>query len=477
MRAALVAAIAVAASCSKATETSPVVGGERASAAGAAECAGVPECEKGCEGGRLEDCHQLAWFKIGARGTPIDLSGAEKLLARACAGKLVRSCGMAAWIEAGGGGDLAAARRAELDRTCRAGDGWSCAALASWALRPAAPGSRGARDTGGGATWAELGCATGHVWACATLEVVLEQVRPEPDWTPAMRERHAKLKAMIEEKRGAACAAGKREGCREGSREYEAQLRKDCAAGDHGACAELASSSQDAGEAMRAAQDACEHGKLNEACGLTCNGLRDGALGQPDMAAARACYDRVCAAGIALGCELRDAPMLGGGCRAIDLHDQPHLSLKRLPRLLGSRYGGGTFDSAGLRAKKRVFVFTASWNATGSIADLEQLAAALAPLEVDVVAVLSDASWERIQGLEGARSLTAVLDPPAAGATIGAYTSKIGISKVPEAFLVDQSGAVRRHIVGSAVLTDRLNGRRCVVEVLGAPRDRDGKQP
>lgn len=474
MKRGLAVVVAVAA-CSKTGEPAPAKGpaSQKASAATGGACADAGACDKGCASGRLEDCHELAWRKIGARGVAIDVAGAEKLLARACAGKLARSCGMAAWIEAGDGRELAAARRAELDKSCRAGDGWSCAALANWALRPSSPGRSGVRDTAGGATWAELGCAAGHVWSCATLEQMLAQVAPGPDWTQEMRERVSKARAMIEEKRSAACGAGKREGCREGSPDFMALVRRDCAAGDHGACSELASYSEDGAEGMRAAQDACERGRLSSVCGMVCNGLRDGFAGEPDLAAARACYERACAGGDAVACRKRDAgPLLGGGCAGIDMEREPHLGVRRLPRLRAPRKGGGSFDSERAARRGRLYVFTASWNTYGRIADLEPLAIELRPLEIEVVAVLSDPGWERLPDVGDAPSFTAILDPPRADATTGAYTSRLGITKVPEAMLVDASGAVRRHLVGPGVLTSRINARRCAADVLGAPRDR-----
>ena len=38
-----------------------------------------------------------------------------------------------------------------------------------------------------------------------------------------------------------------------------------------------------------------------------------------------------------------------------------------------------------------------------------------------------------------------------------------------QALVVDASGVVLRHVVGTAVLTDRLNSRRCVEELLRRP--------
>ncbi len=431
--------LALVAGCSQNSEST--AGKEAAGAAGAsavdgkaagATCADPAACEKGCAGGRLEDCHELAWRKVGARGTAIDVAGAEKLLARACAGKLVKSCGMAAWLEAGRGAELAADRRAGLDRDCRAGDGWSCAALASWALQPASTGGT-MRDAGAGASWTELGCTAGHLWSCATLDRLVASVAQAPDEKASTHERRETLRRLADDKRKAACAAGRREGCREGSPEYLVVARRDCAAADHGACAELVSYLKGE-ERQRAARDACEAGKMTEFC-----------------------------------------PLARGGCEPIDIASSPHLSLKTLPRLTGTTRGGARFDSAALRPQRRLFLFTASWNQPGTVADLEPLAQALLPLEVQVVAVLSDASWDAVHDLEGARVVTAVLDPPAPGGTIGRYTSRLGITKVPEGFLVDESGAVRRHIVGAGLITDPDLTRQCAVEVLGAPRD--GKQP
>jgi len=423
----------------------------------------------GCDGGKLEDCFDIAWRKIGARGTAVDVAGAEKIAAQACAGKLVKACGMAAWLAAERGEELAPARRSGLDRDCRAGDGWSCAALVSWALRPASPAAGGSRDVKSGAAWAELGCGAEHMWCCGTLEWILGQAAALPDVSDAGRERFVALRRLVDEKRAAACAAGKREGCREGTPEYEALVRKDCASGDHGACAEIADSSQDAREAMRAAKDACELGKLTSACGLVCNGLRDGALGAPDLAAARACFDRTCKAGEPLACDaLAAGPMLGGGCRAVDLAREPHLDLRALPRLTGPQKGGGTFDSAVPAKAARLYVFTASWSVAGGPSDLAPLAAELKPLGVELVAVLSDASWEAVRGLD-ASGLLAVLDAPAPGENIGRYTAALGITKLPEAFVVDAAGAVRRHVVGPGLLTSRQNGRRCVEESLKRP--------
>ncbi len=427
-------------------------------------------CQAGCDAGRLEDCHELAWRKIRARGTAIDLAGAEKLLATACAGKLVKSCGMAAWLAADRGEELAADRKSALDRECRAGEGWSCAALASWALHPAA-GGRALRDMGGGATWAEIGCGAGHMWSCGTLEAIMRQAAALPDVNEAGRQRMKSLREMIDQKRSAACRAGQREGCPDGSPEYQAQVRKDCAGGDFGACAEIAQSSQDAGEATRTARQACDGGKLQWACGLVCNGLRDGVAGAPDLAAARACFDRVCKAGEKLACEaLAAGPMLGGGCAAIDIENQPHLALTSLPRLSGPDHAGGTFDSAKADKKNRLYLFTASWNVSGALTDLAPLADELRPLGVELVAVLSDESWEPVRAqIKTADSYTAVLDTPAPGENIGRYTSALGISKVPEALVVDAEGKVLRHVVGPGLLTSRLNSRRCVEESLKRP--------
>jgi len=428
MRAAVVTLLLLVGGCSQAGEPAKGAAPSEAAAASSGACADPAGCEKGCQGGRLEDCHELAWRKIGARGTAIDVAGAETVLAKACTGKLVKSCGMAAWLVAGRGEDLAAERRAGLDRDCRAGDGWSCAALASWALRPGPTGSL--RDTGGGATWSELGCKAGHLWSCGTLESILEQAAALPDLDQAGRDRMATLRAMIDQKRATACSAGEREGCREGSPEYLVLARRDCAAADHGACAELVSYIEGE-ERQRAARDACEVGKLTGYC-----------------------------------------PYARGGCDAIDIASEPHLALARLPRLKGTRQGGAPFDSAALRPARRLFLFTASWNRPGSIADLEPLAAALVPHQVQVIAVLSDGGWDSLRELEGARTITAVLDPPAPDQNIGRYTSALGISKVPEGFLVDETGAVRRHIVGSLIITDRFDLARCALDVLGAPPDR-----
>jgi hypothetical protein len=454
--------------CSKAGEPSPAPAGKKAG-----PCREDAEgCQAGCEAGRLEDCHELAWRKIGARGTAIDVAGAEKVLAKACAGKLVQSCGMAAWLVAERGEELAADRRAALDRACRARDGWSCAALASWALRPATPDGRGARDMAGGATWAELGCGADHMWSCGTLEWILRQAAGLPDLDAAGRQRMTALRGMVDQKRSAACKVGKREGCGEGTPEYDAQVRKDCAAGDHGACAEIAHSSQDPAEAMRAARDACERGKLTTTCGLVCNGLRDGVDGAPDLAAARACFDRTCKAGEPLACDaLAAGEMLGGGCRAIDMAQLPHVNLTTLPRLTAPDHAGGTFDSAAAGKKDRLYLFTASWNAAGKLSDLAPLAAELAPAGVELVAVLSDDDWSRVRSqIQPADSLVVVLDTPASGENIGRYTTALGITKVPEALVVDASGAVRRHVVGPGILTSRLNSRRCVEEVLKRPK-------
>ena len=454
--------------CSTASESAPAAA-KQAKPPGpcATDAAG---CQAGCDAGRLEDCHELAWKKIGARGTALDLAGAEKLLAKACAGSLVKSCSMVAFLAADRGEELAADRKSALDRECRAGEGWSCAALASWALHPAA-GGQGLRDMGGGATWAELGCGAGHMWSCGTLESVLQHAATLPDVDEAGRERMKTLREMIQQKRAAACKAGQREGCPEGTPEYETQLRKDCAGEDYGACREIAHTSQDAAEAMRAAGPACERGKLTSACWITCNGLRDGALAAPDLKAARACFERTCKAGEQLACEsLAAGPMLGGGCAAIDLEGLPHLQLTALPRLSAPDQVGGTFDSAEVARKDRLYLFTASWNATGKLTDLAPLAAELEPLGVELVAVLSDESWEPVRAqIRGAEGFTAVLDTPAAGENIGRYTSALGITKVPEALVVNASGKVLRHVVGTAVLTDRLNRRRCVEELLKRP--------
>ena len=470
MRATVALVIAVV-GCSKAGEPSPAPGAAGGISGSARPCAeDAAGCQAGCDAGRLEDCHQLAWRKIGARGTAIDVAGAEKLLARACAGKLMKSCGMGAWLTAERGEELAADRRSALDRECRAGEGWSCAALASWALRPAG-GGRGMRDMASGATWTELGCGAGHLWSCGTLESILRQAASLPDMNEAGRQRTKTLREMIDQKRAAACTSGQREGCPEGTPEYEAQVRKDCAGSDFGACAEIAQASQDAGEATRAARQACDHGKLQWACGLVCNGLRDGVAGAPDLAAARACFDRVCKAGEKLACDaLASGPMLGGGCAAIDMENQPHLQLTSLPRLSAPDRAGGTFDSARAGKKDRLYLFTASWNVSGSLADLAPLAAELAPLGVELVAVLSDQSWDPVRArLDKPDSYVAVLDTPAAGEDIGRYTSALGITKVPEALVVDAAGTVRRHVVGPGLLTSRLNSRRCVEETLKRP--------
>ena len=468
MRAAAAIALMVV-GCSSAGE--PATSGATKAAAPGPCAEDAAGCQAGCDAGKLEDCHELAWRKIGARGTAIDVAGAEKVLAKACAGKLARSCGMAAWLVAERGEELAADRRSALERACRAGEGWSCAALASWALRPATPDARGSRDMAGGATWAELGCGADHMWSCGTLEWVLRQAAALPDLDAAGRQRLSTLRGMVDQKRAAACRTGKREGCAEGSPEYEAQVRKDCAAGDHGACAEIAHASQDAGEAMRAARRACDLGKLQSTCGLVCNGLRDGVTGPPDLAAARACFERVCKAGEELACKaLGSGPLLGGGCAAIDMAGLPHLTLAALPRLRAPRQDGGTFDSQSAGKKDRLYLFTASWNAAGRLSDLAPLAAELAPLGVELVAVLSDESWEPARGqIVAADGLTAVLDAPAAGENIGRYTSALGITKVPEALVVDAAGKVRRHVVGPGILTSRLNGRRCVEESLKGP--------
>lgn len=456
--------------CSTAGDPAPSAAGKerRAPGACAEDAAG---CQAGCEAGRLEDCHQLAWRKIEARGTAFDPAGAETLLAKACAGKLVTSCGMAAWLAADRGEELAADRKSALDRECHAGEGWSCAALSSWALRPASPGAHGMRDLAGGGTWAELGCRAGHLWSCGTLEMILRQAAALPEVNQAGQQRMKALREMIDQKRTAACKAGQREGCPEGTPEYEAQVRKDCAADDFGACAELAHASQDGGEAMRAGRQACDRGKLTSACGLVCNGLRDGVAGAPDLAAARACFDRVCQAGEKLACEARDAgPMLGGGCKAIDMDRLPHLSLTALPRLTAPRQDGTTFDSAAAAKKPRLYLFTASWNAAGKLSDLAPLAAELAPTGVELVAVLSDESWDPVgRELDRSSDFVVVLDTPAPGENIGRYTSKLGISKVPEGLVVDAAGKVLRHVVGPGLMTSRLNSRRCLEESLKRP--------
>jgi hypothetical protein len=462
------AVLVVVVGCSTASDPA---GGKQAIAPG--PCSVDPAgCQAGCDAGRLEDCHELAWRKIGARGTAIDLAGAEKLLARACAGKLTKSCGMGAWLAAERGEELAAEHKSALDRECRAGEGWSCAALASWALRPASAGARGMRDMASGATWAELGCGAGHVWSCGTLEAILRQAAALPDMNEAGRQRMKTLREMADQKLAAACKAGQREGCREGTPEYQAQVRKDCAGGDFGACGEIGQASEDGAEAMRAARQACERGQLQWTCGLVCNGLRDGVDGAPDLGAARACFERVCKAGETLACEaLAAGPMLGGGCAAIDIEGQPHLKLTSLPRLSAPDQAGGTFDSAKADRKDRLYLFTASWNASGQLGDLGPLAAELKPLGVELVAVLSDEGWEPVRAkLGGAGSFTAVLDAPAPGENIGRYTSALGISKVPEGLVVDAAGVVRRHVVGPGLLTSRLNSRRCVEEALKGPK-------
>ena len=465
MRAAL-AMVVLVVGCSSGGDPAPAA---RPTAAGPCKT-DAAGCQAGCEAGRLEDCHQLAWRKIGARGTALDVAGAEKILATACAGKQVKSCGLGAWLVAERGDELAADRKSALDRECRAGEGWSCAALASWALRPAASG-RGMRDMGSGATWAELGCGTGHMWCCGTLEAIVRQAAALPDVNEAGRQRMKALREMIDQKRAAACKAGQREGCVVGTPEYEAQVRKDCAGGDFWACGEIAQSSEDGAEATRAAKQACDRGQLVWTCGLICNGLRDGVDGAPDLAAARTCFDRVCKAGEKLACDaLAAGPMLGGGCDAIDMENLPHLALTSLPRLSGPDHAGGTFDSAKADKKSRLYLFTASWNAAGKLTDLAPLAAELKPLGVELVAVLSDESWEPVRAqVKSADSFTAVLDAPAPGQNIGRFTSALGITKVPEGLVVDAGGKVLRHVVGPGLLTSRLNSRRCVEETLKRP--------
>jgi hypothetical protein len=485
MRSWVIALVVAVPGCSRAPEPAPKEASVPRPAG--APCTDAAGCDKGCSAGRLDDCHELAWRKIGARGTAIDLAGAEKLLARACAGKVLRSCGMAAWLAAGRGQDLDEDRRVALEANCAAGDGWSCGALANWGLRSQAGATR---DLGRGANWAKLGCEAGHVWSCATLKTLMDSVSParscveanvQPQdcgryveekglWTREMQERRTLTLALATDKLAAACAAGDRAGCGEGGPEYMVLVRRDCAAADYGACAELASYSEDLAEGMRAAMQACERGELTSSCGLACNGLRDGAAGEPDLGAARACYEKACAAGEKLACEARDAgPLLGGGCDSIDRDELPHIKLAVLPRLVGERRGGGQFDSSKAEGKRRLYLFSASWDIAGPLRLLQPLAVEMAAAKVEVVAVLSDPNWDRLHELD-AGSFVAVLDPPAQRDNIGPFTTRLGISKVPEALLVDESGAIRRHLVGPGVLLSPINAVRCAEEILGRPR-------
>ena len=438
-------------------------------------CGDAADCETRCRAahGKSDDCVELAWRKMGARGTRLDDAGAQRLLAPACAANAAGACGLAAWIEVNHGANLPPARRAVLAQACGRGDGWSCAALVNWALLPA-PGAGGSRrDVERGARWAETGCRAGHVWCCNVVDSLLDQV-PVADRQTA---RYTELTRLVADTLVPACRGGRREACDRDGPRYAALARRDCAAGDHGACAEVVSFTRDPAERARLADDACDQGGLLSSCGMVCDSLRDGTTGQPDLAAARACYQRACSAGLSPACTRADDPLLGGGCPVIDESDQPHLSLQSLPRLELARPDGAAFDSrAAHHRRARLYVFTATWYPRVPLASLAALARKLSagPGATEVVAVLSNDHWDDLSpddrtALTGVPGLVVTLDPPGKGAveTTGPATRGLGISKIPEALLVDARGRVRRHLVGDGLFRDPLNTRRCIDTTLG----------
>lgn len=505
MRRALVLVCLLVASCG------PAGRGEGAAAAGSAPagaiaapaadepgCTDATSCERGCEAGRAGDCLELADRKLRARGTAMDPAGAGRLLERACAAREPGACGRLARLQ------LAAHRtptvqREELKGACApaAGEGGArgagavdpeaCAAAALWLLLDPE------RDLAEVLTLSDRGCRAGGLVACSILEELLRQASPgaicaaegiEPPrcreeleargrWSREEQERLRALRAMIEGTRERACRAGQWEACAPFSDEYLSAVRRACeTADDHGACAELAHASSDPAARAQALRRACDRGRVPSACELRGDGLRDGVEGEPSPEAARGAYQIACDGGMASSCDKLAMPALGAGCPAIDTPDARNPTPARLGRLHGERWGGGRFDSRRDR-RRRLYLFTASWNHGMRIPDAIALQQALAG-RAQVVVVLSDADWssqpagdlEALRGMEEGTGVVALLDPPQGDENLGPQTRALGIEKVTEAMLADRDGRVRLHLAGMKVGLDRRNTVLCLETAL-----------
>jgi peroxiredoxin len=123
----------------------------------------------------------------------------------------------------------------------------------------------------------------------------------------------------------------------------------------------------------------------------------------------------------------------------------------RAPDFTVQDHTGKMVKLSDYRGKTVLLRFWASWCETckAEQPSLEALAGDVDPKDVVVLAVASDADWEKVRKkLPNGSNAEVLLDPPASeDSLIGRVAERYGVEKVPESFLIDRDGIVRYYFV------------------------------
>jgi cytochrome c biogenesis protein CcmG, thiol:disulfide interchange protein DsbE len=122
----------------------------------------------------------------------------------------------------------------------------------------------------------------------------------------------------------------------------------------------------------------------------------------------------------------------------------------RAPDFTAQDHTGKMVKLSDFRGKVVVLRFWASWCETcrAEQPSLEALAGDVDPDDVEVLSVASDGDWEKVRKkLPGGSNTHVLIDPPAEEGGIGPIGQAYGVEKVPESFLIDRDGIVRRYLV------------------------------
>lgn len=122
----------------------------------------------------------------------------------------------------------------------------------------------------------------------------------------------------------------------------------------------------------------------------------------------------------------------------------------RAPDFSAQDHTGKMVKLSNYRGKVVVLRFWASWCETcrAEQPSLEALASDVDPDDVVVLSIASDGDWEKVrQKLPNGSNALVLIDPPAEEGGIGPIGQAYGVEKVPESFLIDRDGIVRRYLV------------------------------